>query len=295
MELKPRDSLVSWRDIIYATIDRIGGGGSARVYRILATNGVYQGVEFAVKIFNATDKETWRLNFMREVHFLRYCTHPSIMRVFDEGVYQDKYPFVVMEHYPETLYSAMRSRTLGDVEKIRCVIQLLSALKYLALRDPPVVHRDIKPKNIMLKSGSFVLGDFGLLLPIDDYIAAAQSKGKRPKVPEMAIEYRTPELVAQYTDGTRPPPASDVFQFGLVIAELFTGKNPLPPGSPKKPVELDPLGEVAGPLSERVKFLIGRMLTTETQLRPRADEILRQWQDLLLERLDTSTTTRIPR
>src|SRR5262249_8051903 len=294
MELKPRDSVVSWRDIVYASIGRIGGGGSASVHQMLATNGVYQGTEFAVKIFRATGKEKWRLNFMREVHFLRYCTHPSIMRVYDEGVHLDAYPFVVMEYFPETLHAAMRSRALSDVEKLRCAIQLLSGLKYLALRDPPVVHRDIKPKNIMLKGGSFVLGDFGLLLPVDDFIVPAHAKDQRPKVPEMAIEYRTPELVAQFADGLRPPPASDVFQLGLVIAELFTGKNPLPPGSPKQPVALEPLRDVTGPLGEPIKSLITRMLTMETGKRPPAEELLGQWQELYWAALRAERSSKPP-
>ena len=67
-----------------------------------------------------------------------------------------------MEYLPDTLWDAMKAGSLDDPAKVSVVMQLLSALDYLSRRDPYVVHRDIKPKNIFLKAGTCVLGDFGL-------------------------------------------------------------------------------------------------------------------------------------
>jgi serine/threonine-protein kinase len=235
---------VSWRDITYEQLGNAGGGGIGRVSVALATTGPRKGVLFAVKVFtpDSEEKKEWKQAFMREVHVLRDCDHPAIVRVFDEGVLEDGRPFFVMEYLPATLWSVMRDGTLDDLAKLSFVVQLLSALDYLARRDPYVVHRDIKPKNIFLKGPTCVLGDFGLIFQdVADSNTSNQGGKQKASVPAMAQMYRTPELVAFHKHGTKLRPASDVFQLGLVAAELFTGKNPLRHGGPAAPVELNPL------------------------------------------------------
>src|SRR5262249_1509462 len=152
----------------YSKIGNLGSGGSSRTHLALATSGPNRGIAFAVKIFGAPPNRGWRNNFMREVHILRDCTHPAIMKVVDEGVYRDDFPFVVMQNLPRTLSKEMRSRKLNVKEGMNALMNLLSALNYLTRRDPPVVHRDIKPSNIFLREDDFVLGDFGLILQIDN-------------------------------------------------------------------------------------------------------------------------------
>ncbi len=189
------DAVVSWRDVTYVKIGDIGSGGSSEVYLTLATSGPRRGVLFAVKMFSAAEREDWRNNFMREIHVLRDCDHPSIVRVLDEGVYRDDCPFVVMEYLPQTLSKAEQTDKLTAKNKLSIVMQLLSALNYLSRRDPPVVHRDIKPSNIFLKKDTCVLGDFGLILQADSpSLGGGSTKLATRAVPEMARHYRTPEL-----------------------------------------------------------------------------------------------------
>jgi serine/threonine-protein kinase len=275
-------SVVSWRDVTYVKIGNLGSGGSSDAYLTLATSGPRRGIAFAVKIFKALSREEWRLNFMREVHVLRDCDHPAIMRVFDEGLYRDEYPFVVMEYLPETLSKAMQAGGLADEDQLSVVMQLLSALNYLSRRDPPVVHRDIKPSNIFLKKGSCVLGDFGLILQVGEAEQPERGKGAAQPVPEMARNYRTPELVSYHNGGPRPPPKSDLFQLGLVAAELFTGKNPLLPDRPEKPLRMQAISEVPGPLGAPIRSLLEQMLIAETAQRPSASDLLGKWQELYL-------------
>ena len=275
-------ALVSWRDVTYTKVANCGSGGSSDVYLTLATSGPRRGVSFAVKVFSAAAREDWRHNFMREVHVLRDCDHPAIVKIVDEGVYQNRYPFFVMEYLPETLSKALRTSDLDDTAKISIVLQLLSALNYLSRRDPPVVHRDIKPSNVFLKTGSCLLGDFGLILQGDESQQNQATKETVRGVPEMAKNYRTPELVAYHNGGPKPPPSSDVFQLGLVAAELFTGTNPLVPDNPGKPPRLRPLANVPGSLGAPIKSLLEQMLILETKLRPSASELSIGWQALLL-------------
>jgi serine/threonine protein kinase len=274
---------VSWRDVTYERVESAGEGGIGKVSVALATSGPRKGILFAIKVFtpSSREKEDWKQAFMREVHVLRDCNHPAIVKVFDEGVLDNGHPFFVMEYLPENLWEAMRGGNLDERAKLSVVMQLLSALDYLCRRDPYVVHRDIKPKNIFLKGGTCVLGDFGLIFQ-DIEQAQVSGPGDTPgrSIPAMAQNYRTPELVAFHNGGPKPPPASDVFQPGLVAAELFTGKNPLRPGGPAKPLQLGPLGDIPGPLGEAIKARLEEMLIIDTSRRPSAFQLLPLWLDL---------------
>ena len=230
---------------------------------------------------------------MREVHVLRDCDHPAIVKVFDEGIAPNGRPFFIMEYLPLTLWEGMKTGKLDELAKLNIVMQLLSALDYLSRRDPYVVHRDIKPKNIFLKAGTCVLGDFGLVF--QDVESSSQGESSQ-SIAAMAQMYRTPELVAYHNGGPKPPPASDVFQLGLVATELFTGKNPLRHGAPTKPIELEPLGNVSGSLGPSIKSLLERMLDIDTASRQPAFRLLPQWLELYrtLKRRENSRLREMP-
>src|SRR5262249_11449811 len=142
-------------------------GGSAETYLTLAISGLLRGQIFAVKVFRRLSKPEWQADFLKEIAFLQQCNHPSVMRVFDEGEYEEemrsvKYPFVVAEYLSNTL-DHVRHTAPPMMAKLGYAVQLLSALEYLGSLDPVVIHRDIKPDNIFVKGASCVLGDFGLM------------------------------------------------------------------------------------------------------------------------------------
>ena len=215
------------------------------------------------------------------------------MRVFDEGVYQEDHPFVVAEFLPLTLSSAMRGQT-EFADKLSYALQLLSALAYLASLETPVVHRDIKPTNIFIKGGSCVLGDFGLMkrqaadvLPDREFL--------RESLKGMPRNYRTPDLVEYLNGGPVPTPKSDVFQAGLVLAELFTGSNPLRPGKGNdfdSPVELDELSDANEPLWQHIKPGVQEMLAIKPDERPGPDVLLELWPGLFLEAIRRAQANR---
>ena len=90
-------------DAAYTCMQRLGVGGTAETYLMLATEGPLRGQFFALKIFRRLSKPEWRESFLAEVKFLQGCNHPAVMRVFDEGLYLDEHPFVVAEYLPDTL------------------------------------------------------------------------------------------------------------------------------------------------------------------------------------------------
>src|SRR5262249_58945899 len=91
--------------------------------------------------------------------------------------------------------------------------------------------------------------------------------------PGMPRAYRTPNLVDYLRGGPAPTPRSDVFQLGLVLAEVFTGKNPLQPLTGEDftaPVELVPLDPIPGELGEPLRYRLQEMLARKPEDRPTA-------------------------
>jgi len=151
----------------YRNVQRLGVGGNAVTFLVLATSASARGVPFALKVFRRLSKPERRDSFIREAAFLEKCDHPSVMRIYDVGIYLDKHPFLVAEYLPRTLESVIRSRSASTVQTTVFILQLLSALDYLSTQDPPVVHRDLKPQNVFVNGPSCVLGDFGLMKHVE--------------------------------------------------------------------------------------------------------------------------------
>jgi len=211
----------------YNCLQKLGQGGNATTFLMMAGGGSFEGIPFAVKVFRRVSRSERRDSFLKEVRFLRGCHHPGVLRVFDEGTFRDSHPFVVAEYLPSTLADVIRSGSAGLVEKLSFALQLLSSLAYLASLQPQVIHRDIKPDNIFVKGRSCVLGDFGLMKRVNG-LAEVEPKVviKESVGPGMPFFYRTPDLINYALGKAEPTVASDVFQLGLVLAELFTGRNP---------------------------------------------------------------------
>src|SRR5437870_3394095 len=108
----------------YRNLQVLGTGGNAVTFLAVATSGPHRGVPFAVKVFRKLSKPERRESFLTEIRFLRQCSHPSIMRVFDEGVFYKQHPFLVAEYLPKTL---SRAGETSVIVKISFALQLLSA------------------------------------------------------------------------------------------------------------------------------------------------------------------------
>src|SRR5258708_28454123 len=97
------DGLISQAETSYTALQRLGTGGNAATFLVLATSGKHHGQLFAPKVFRKLSKPERRDSFLEEIQFLQICYHPAIMRVFDERVYQYHFPFVVAEYFALSL------------------------------------------------------------------------------------------------------------------------------------------------------------------------------------------------
>lgn len=270
----------------------LGAGGNAVTYLVLCSSGPNRGILFALKFFRRMSRPERLEAFLDELRFLKSCDHPAVMRVYDEGTFsfrvegqQRDFPFLVAEYLPRTMFQVMRAGSATTTEKLAFANQLLAGLAYLAAQHPSVVHRDVKPQNIFIKGHSAVLGDFGLLKRLDGLSEAEDRDILKESVGiGMPFFYRSPDLVSYARREGPIDTKSDVFQLGLVLTELFTGRNPCvrPHGDdPLSPVELEPVGSIPGGISGLIAPILYDMLAVDPKLRPAASDLLDRWLGVL--------------
>ncbi|MEQ8192294.1 MAG: protein kinase [Candidatus Eremiobacterota bacterium] len=158
-------------------------------------------------------------NFKREARILAELHHTNLPKVYDYFVSEDKY-FLVMDYIKgDDLLSLLNRRSGGFPEEIvtRWLFQLCNVLDYLHTHDPPIIYRDVKPSNIMLreKDKSIILIDFGI---------AVISSGTLPLKKRDSLGtlgYVSPEQC----DG-KASPAGDIYSLGATAYHLLTGSLP---------------------------------------------------------------------
>lgn len=193
----------------------LGRGGFATVY-----SGTQVSLErpVAVKVDSrALDDPRNRRRFLREVQASsRISGHPHVVSLIDTGVLEDGRPYLVMERCDGGNLADMIDQ--GPIPASDAVALIEAAASALgAAHSAGVLHRDVKPGNILLDSyGSPRLSDFG--------IAAIQREGQEPTVTLECLtpDYAPPEAFAL----AAPTPAGDVWSMGAVLMALVTGHGP---------------------------------------------------------------------
>jgi len=199
----------------FEVLRRLGGGGQGEVW--LAVDRVLsQHVALKVVPRAAANGSAGRAH--REARLGRELTHPHLVRVFDL-VETDDHDVVVMEWIPGGAVTDTPGRLpMAPAEVERVGEQLLDALA--CLHDAGIVHRDVKPSNVLVpQPGRYVLGDLGLVRAPDlasDLTVTATGLG--------TPRYIAPEVL----DGAPHSPASDLYALGVTLYVLLTGESPFP-------------------------------------------------------------------
>jgi serine/threonine protein kinase len=176
-------------------------------------------------------------------------------------------------------------RNLSQAVKLNISIQLVSAIVELEQSEPSVVHRDIKPRNIFISGNKSVLGDFGIMKFLDGDDEEIEDIWKNSTQKAMPYYYPTPDLVAYSNDEHDLTPKANVYQLGLVLAEMFTGRNPANPASMTDgKLEYEPRDDVSyvpGDYGGHIHDVLTRMVSEEVADRPHATEILEEWEEIM--------------
>lgn len=207
----------------YELQELLGSGGMAHVYAAVDRR---LGRRVAVKLVRAdlvADGST-RKRLLREARSAASFHHPNSVAVYDTGEEQ-RQPFIVMELVDgESLVDRLqRERRLDATETARIGVGVLAALE--AAHAGGLVHRDIKPGNVLLpRSGGVKLADFGIAKAVADTAVGLTNPGDVMGTPK----YLSPEQVA----GDPAVPASDQYSLGVVLYECLVGKAPFTAENP---------------------------------------------------------------
>ncbi|HEV3200475.1 MAG TPA: protein kinase [Bryobacteraceae bacterium] len=221
----------------YQILQTLGMGGMGTVYK--AFDQVVERL-VALKVIRGdlAERPEVRERFRRELVFARKIVHRNVIRIFDLGVWE-KSRFITMEFIDgETLADRLQvAGRLAPHDAAGIMLQVASGLE--AAHGEGVVHRDLKPQNIMLdKQGRALVMDFGIARGVE-----------QPTLTHTAQLMGTPDYMSpEQARGEPAEAASDIFSFGVVFHELLLGDVPFRAENPMASL-LKRTREAAPPLS----------------------------------------------
>jgi serine/threonine-protein kinase len=193
----------------------IGYGGMAGVY-LAHDRELDRPVALKLLAEHLADDDAFRARFVREARIAARLSHPNVVQVYDTGEEEGR-PFIVMEYVPgETLAKLLeRHGALSPAEATPIAKQAALGLQHA--HDSGLIHRDIKPQNLLVRTDGVVkITDFG--------IARALEASKLTQLGTVlgTAAYLAPEQAR----GEDVTPAADVYSLGAVLYEALTGRPP---------------------------------------------------------------------
>ncbi len=200
----------------------LGGGGMGAVYLVVNTE-LEREEALKVPHFDAAADPHVHERFLRETKAAAGLDHPNLCPVYDAGVRDGVY-YLTMRYLKGKLLSEHSDTAQPPRKAVECVTKLAQALA--AAHAKGVIHRDLKPNNIMMCAGvGPVVMDFGLAKYVGQQDKALTQMGITLGTPA----YMPPEQVKGELD--RVGPASDIYSLGVILFQLLTGRLPFTGGT----------------------------------------------------------------
>lgn len=214
-----RDLLIGKQVGSYTIREKIGEGGMGNVYLAERTKDEFEH-RVAVKIIRsgfASENNIQR--FKREQKILAGMNHPGIARLFDGGVTNEGYPYIIMEYIDGIpIDEYCRENNCSLHKKLELFSQVLEAVQHA--HENLVIHRDLKPGNILItRNGDVKILDFGISKLLDDDADDLITQtGSRL----LTLKYAAPEQIRQENITT----STDLYALGIVLYQLLLHKEP---------------------------------------------------------------------
>jgi serine/threonine protein kinase len=215
----------------YSGFRVIAQGGEGTIYRA-RQDGL--GRDVAVKVLQVTDPATL-VRFRRELAITVELgrQHPHIVTVLDTGTLPDGRPCIVMEYYERgSLHDRLRAMgPLPVPDVVSAGIAVADALAFA--HGQGILHRDVKPQNVLVLPTSYVLADFG--------IARGADAGHSASLQMVSYRHAAPQML----DGATPSFADDIWSLGSTLFTLLEGKPPFASDNPDEDTLLSYVGRVS--------------------------------------------------
>ncbi|MGB8347856.1 MAG: serine/threonine-protein kinase [Ktedonobacteraceae bacterium] len=197
----------------YLIVRQLGEGAFARVY---LGEHIHPGSQAAIKVLYGRLTQVEKENFRKEARTLVQLVHPNIVRILEFGSEEGQSPFLVIDYAPNgTLRQRYPKEKQLPLSLIASYIkQAADALQFA--HEQKIIHRDVKPENMLLgRRSEVLLSDFG--------IATVAHSSRSLSLQDMAgtITYMAPEQIQSH-----PRPASDQYALGIVVYEWLSGNRP---------------------------------------------------------------------
>jgi tRNA A-37 threonylcarbamoyl transferase component Bud32/CheY-like chemotaxis protein len=274
LEPPPPDRFGSVRIRGYRCVRRLAVGGSSSVF---LADSMRTGQQRVLKVFrqvpDVVEGSTTFDRFLREYDLVAHLEHPNIARIYDLGV-ADDHVYLAMEYFPGgDLRSRMR-QPMPWREALGYLRQLAAALG--ALHAIGVLHRDVKPGNVLLRDdGSVAFIDFGL----------ARQLGLESDITGHGAIFGTPHYMSpEQGHGLPLDERSDLYSLGVVLHEMLTGQKPYVAESPLAVIYLHanaPIPRLVAP-AQHLQPLLDSLLAKKAADRPMsAEEIVARIDELM--------------
>lgn len=233
----------------YVLEAELGHGSMGTVYRAVRDDGAVVALKVAAPALAAD--ATYRRRFEREGQIAASFSHPHIAEVIEAGEV-DSRPFLAsrLVDGPTLAQRIDGGGPLADAEVVRIVAQVAAALDALHERD--LVHRDVKPANVLLeRDGNAALADFGLARGAADTVLTQTGRVSG------TVDYLAPEVIR----GEPATPLSDIYALGCLAYECLSGEPPFAERSVAEAIlahlEAEP-ARLASPLSAAVLLALAK-------------------------------------
>jgi len=273
----------------YKIVAPIGEGGMSRVWRAQDQN---TGKSVAVKVLRDEyrEDETFVRRFEREALAASKMTHPNIANLLDVGMEEDGTRYLVIEYVPgKTLKQFIQeSGSIRPETAAQIIMRVLAAVQHA--HQNGVIHRDIKPQNILIdREGTVKVADFGIA-----HLANSQTMNQDTETVMGSVYYFSPEQAK----GAVVDEKSDIYSVGAVFYEMLTGRVPFTGDTPvaiamKHLQELPvPPSEINGAVSAAMDFVVLHAMEKRPRNRYASAADMLQEVRLALEHPDTILAAR---